>query len=108
MPGGGFAALPRRSGGHGGVRALDHLAPLVAEAKPVFVVEYLREPAAIARARAIIGLTGFPLYIGPRSLKRLTPGGPEAAEARDRVAGEKGKGCRGRTRVRRNAGSIDD
>jgi cysteinyl-tRNA synthetase len=51
--------------------SVDLLKPLVAASKPVVVVEYLKEKAAIDRASTELTGYGFIPYFGPRDLARL-------------------------------------
>jgi cysteinyl-tRNA synthetase len=84
-------------------RALERILLAKTDGRPVFVVEYIRQPANLAFAEARLKQLGFVAYYGPRSLSRIGIGGPEHPEDRNTepVTGEQGEvveeaagGCR--------------
>jgi cysteinyl-tRNA synthetase len=84
-------------------RVLERIKLAKSDGKPVFVIEYIRQPQNIAAAEARLKELGYVAYFGPRSLSRIGIGGPEHPEDgnTEPVTGEHGEvveeaagGCR--------------
>jgi cysteinyl-tRNA synthetase len=74
-------------------RVLERIGLAKADGRPVFVIEYIKQPQNIASADARLKELGFIAYYGPRSLSRIGIGGPEHPEDRNTepVTGEQGE-----------------